>query len=460
MADMDALRDRIDELAMNPNRPGHRSMTVNRLYDLLVAECGGIAPVGRGNFYRWFGQERARPSAMLLECVPGFAKILGVETYELYAAAELLPPELDLSMSLMDAARRMRNASYDATRAITSARLATSGESIVADRILHAKLDYQISIWPVVRGHVRPLHLHSLIALRPLEPGHSKRRNRTAEIEAMPLRARRNHLRYEVIGDRHWRQLGLMWREEDVEWNLGRVPLTIEMPIEERNRIADDVPPGLTARRILVLGLPWGHAELMAALLAGALHFGSLDLRYQGFSLEDERAELMRFCIDRLRESRDHLVWAIAQRSDVMAELAPEIVKCSRDSLVVVVSYGQRMRAAAARVFGTRVAYIDRAQRELDQVSVELNRNGPLIRAHLDDADVGDRAVDRNLVADAVRLLTAQVLNLIYDHRCGPPAERWGGRFPDVLDGSRHRARIPGSTSSARWVDQGELSLG
>ena len=181
----------------------------------------------------------------------------------------------------------MRQASRLIFRVLADAAVPSSGEAIIADRILHHKLDYQIAIWPVVRGHSRPLHLHSLIALRPLEPDHSKQRKMTADIERMPLYERRDHIRHHVISDGIWRSFGMMWREPDNEWNLGKVPLTIELPIEERNRPSLDeiVFPELQVSRILVLGPPWGHAELMAALLADALRFGSLDLRYQGFTI-------------------------------------------------------------------------------------------------------------------------------------------------------------------------------
>jgi hypothetical protein len=87
--------------------------------------------------------------------------------------------------------------------------------------------------------------------------------------------------------------------------------------------------------------------------------------------------------------------------------------------------------------------------------------------AHLDDADVCPptglpRAgvVDRNLVADAMRHLTAQVLNLLYDHRCGPAAAQWGDQFDDVRDAGRRRARIPDSASWARWFEVDELAAG
>ena len=202
---------------------------------------------------------------------------------------------------------------------------------------------------------------------KPLEPDHSKQRKKTANIERMPLHERRDHIRYNVISDGIWRSFGMMWREADAQWNLGKVPLTIELPIEERNRPTLDeiVFPELQVSRLLVLGPPWAHAELMAALLADALRFGSMDLRYQGFLPATNRhEEKRRFCVDRLREAREQLVWAIGEGPRLMSELTPdpEVRARPRNALVVVLSYGQRMRLQAARVFDERVRWIDEAQ--------------------------------------------------------------------------------------------------
>jgi hypothetical protein len=470
---MNTLRDRILALASDTSRAGHFSLSTNSLYERLVAWHGRRReqpPISRGLFYRWFGAELASPSHQLLECIPAFAALFGVEEYELFAAAGLLRPGLDAPLTIASAARQVRQASRLISRVLTEAAVPSSGEAIIADRILHHKLDYQVSIWPVVRGHARPLHLHSLIALQPLEPDHSKQRKKTADIERLPLHERRDHIRYNVISDGIWRAFGMMWRETDARWNLGKVPLTIELPIEERSRASLDeiVFPELRVSRILVLGPPWAHAELMAALIADALRFGSMDLRYQGFPpTENRREEKRRFCVDRLREARDQLVWAIGEGPQLMSELTPELLKYGRaaDSLVIVLSYGQSMRSQAARVFDETVRWIDRSQEHLQYVALELNRVQPIICASLDDADVCTPAglpragvVDRNLVADAMRHLTAQVLNLLYDHRSGPAVEHWGDRFDDVRDTGRRRARIPEAASWARWYAVEELT--
>src|SRR6185312_10181518 len=124
MADMYALRDRILQLAMDQRRSGYVTSTTNSLYDRLAGwyrERGEIVPISRTAFYRWFGTELAPPSHQLLECVPGFATIFGVEEFELFAAARLLRPGLDAPLTIASAARQVRQASRLIARVLTEA---------------------------------------------------------------------------------------------------------------------------------------------------------------------------------------------------------------------------------------------------------------------------------------------------------------------------------------------------
>ena len=78
MADMNAVRDRILELAADKSRPGYVTPTTNNLYERLAAcyrQRDETVPISRTLFYRWSGSELGGPSHQLLECVPGFAAI-------------------------------------------------------------------------------------------------------------------------------------------------------------------------------------------------------------------------------------------------------------------------------------------------------------------------------------------------------------------------------------------------
>ena len=121
---MDALRDRILELATDKSRAGYVPSSTNNLYDRLTAwysRRDETIPIGRSLFYRWFGAQPVKPSHQLLECVPGFAALLGVEEYELFAAACLPPPGLDAPLTIASAARQVRQASRLIARVLNEA---------------------------------------------------------------------------------------------------------------------------------------------------------------------------------------------------------------------------------------------------------------------------------------------------------------------------------------------------
>ena len=126
---MNALRDRILELATDGTRAGYVSPTTNSLYERLAAwyrQRGEVAPISRALFYKWFGASPGSPSHQLLEWVPGFAALLGVEEYELFAAAGLLRPGLDAPLTIASAARQVRQASRLISRVLTEAAVPSS----------------------------------------------------------------------------------------------------------------------------------------------------------------------------------------------------------------------------------------------------------------------------------------------------------------------------------------------
>lgn len=453
--------------------------TPNDLYARVSLHHDGHPPVSRGTFYTWFpadpeqGATKA-PSQSMLECVPAFAAVLDIPEHELWQAAGVLPPSMTAPLAIASAAHEIRAAHRQVRKTLAESGLSTAGEALVVDRILHAQLDYRMEVWPVVRGERKQLHLHSWIVLTPIGAEHeSTRRLRTQLLEAGDAGDRRRYIREKVISESLWRTLGLKWRDNVPEkyLGLGADPLFIEIPVEERNR---PVPrtrmhDRLQVARVLVLGAPWAHAELMAALLADALAFGSTDLRYIGFQPEREAEEKERFCRERLAEGPARYVQAIGQRSDMMRRLRPDIVRSAPGQLVVVLTYGPAVAefvASQAFVPHTelrkRRAYIADAGKLLDEMAVELSGLTDVVRVHIADGDVvsqtpgtGRPVIDRHRMSDAVRNLTAQVLNLVYDHKHGPGIPLWGDRFDDLRLGDDPHARIPLGDSTVEWMPRG-----
>lgn len=82
-----------------------------------------------------------------------------------------------------------------------------------------------ITIWPIVRGYSKEIHLHSWIVLEPVEPVEpvmSRRRFSMTMLSSMDEDGQRQYIRRSVITETLWRSLGLRWRTESgPEWPYG-----------------------------------------------------------------------------------------------------------------------------------------------------------------------------------------------------------------------------------------------
>ncbi|WP_181782753.1 hypothetical protein [Pseudonocardia pini] len=460
MGSFNLLRDEIVHLM--ESGPG---WTRNRLYAEIERRTDGNPPISRATFFRWFGSPPRDATAELLACVPVLAQILDTREHVLYHLAGILPVELEASMTLASAARDFRIASRAASRALSQVGLSTAGEALIVDRILHHKLDYRITVWPVVRGTSNPLHLRSWVAIQPVEPMIGRQRPRTAAIERRPVRDRREHFRYEVITDGLWRSLGLRWRDPlPIEWPYPNDPpdLLVEMAVEERDRDRPD-PRRATfdPARILVLSAVWGHVEPLVSTLADALQWGSYDLRNQGFSFLDEDTEKIQFCRETLAEAAPHYVWAIAEPASVTRALRKEIEAAADTHRIVWVSYGELFARTAARAFRLRPAAVAASRRAVRDVVARLNTRHEILHVHYADDDLrfedrGKESLDRNLLVDHVRYTAGEILNHLHDHG-GPPITAWGPRFDDLRRGSNRYAHVPPRGTTVRLLERGSV---
>jgi hypothetical protein len=454
MANVLAVRERIEALC----QARYGKFTTSDLYARLSRHHGGNPPVSRAALYSWFGSG-GEPKQAMLECIPSFAAMFGVSERHLLQVAEVIPQDLGIEASVHD----LRIAHRSIQKALGDAGFSSAGEALVIDRIMHHKLDYRIEVWPVVRGASRPVHLHSWILLQPLSPAESSMRLATVILEGQDPAQRRRYIRQTVITDGLWRALGLQWRDRlPPEYAyLEPEPLFIEVPVEERNRPVPDEPvfPHLRTTRVLVLGSAWSHAELMVALMADAVGFGSLDLRYLSLPPGHDVERRIRYCRARLAEARSRNAWAIAQRSDVLRSLRDDIVETAGPGqLVVLMSLGDRLREFAADALGTKLGYLDDTETVVDELGSALDGKCDIARVHVGDEDVLGPAgrsyppADvRDRMVDVVRHLTAGVLEQLYWYRGGPGMTRWGDRFEDLRVGSEERPELHFLDSSVSW---------
>jgi hypothetical protein len=460
VADLEALRDHINSLMRNHRPP----MSVHALYNAMqqVSTDGTDLP-GRTSFYGWF-KDGAQPKHVLLECVPALSVALGVDEYEFWRIARVLPPEVHSAAALLSAANNFRDTLRMMTRATMDAGLLSDGVAIVVDRVMNSDLDFRITIVPTLRGYAKKIHVHSWIGLEPAESSMGRLRLSAASLANKNPSQQREQIRRDVITEALWRSLGLRWRTEpgpELPYNLD-LDLCIEIPAEERNRlpaVESGIVPNISPDRILVLSAPFGHAELLAAFMGDGLGFGTVDLRYQGFRDPQSEGEVVRFCLDTITERSSRYVWSISEAASITSQIEEALVRAASSHLVVGISYGPVTRGLGAEIWGVRTADLIAADQVVSRIIRKINRRHPVVVVEYDEQDYlsGDsdktRQVDMSLLTDHVRYSAAEVMNLIYDKGNGPPASRWGDKFDDLIYGAGTKARIPGRSSQVRWCE-------
>lgn len=467
MADLDALRDHINNLMRNHRPP----MSVHALYNAIqqVSADGAELP-GRTSFYGWF-RDGAQPKHLLLECVPALSRALGVDEYEFWRIAKVLPPEVYSAAALLSAANDFRDTLRMMTRATMDAGLLSDGVAIVVDRVMNSDLDFRITILPTVRGYAKEIHVHSWIVLEPAEPaepGMSRLRESVSPLAGKSPVQQREQIRREVITEALWRSLGLRWRIEpgpELPYNFN-LDLCIEIPAEERNRLPATeagIVPHVIPDRILVVSAPFGHAELFAAFIGDGLGFGTVDLRYQGFRDPRSSQEVVQFCLDTIADRSSRYAWSISEAADILTEIEDAIVRAASNHLIVGISYGPVTRGLGAEIWGVRSADLIAADRVVSRILKKINASHPVVVVEYNEGDYlfGDSdktpQVDMNSLTDHVRYSAADAMNLIYDKCNGPPASHWGDKFDDLIYGAGTRARIPGRATRVRWCEPNTL---
>jgi hypothetical protein len=148
-------------------------------------------------------------------------------------------------------------------------------------------------------------------------------------------------------------------------------------------------------------------------------------------------------------------VWALAQRVDSMRELRADILAAAPGTLVVVLTYGERLADFAGHALKAKKLRPAQALRLVHSLADDLRELTDVVEVHLADDDVlsPEDRIDRHLVSDTIVDLTAEVLNQLSLYRDGPILPRWGDRFRHLRLGDEPRALdvLQGKASTVRW---------
>jgi hypothetical protein len=345
--------------------------------------------------------------ALLLELAGVLPAELGSVAYQLHAAREL--------RAGLDRVKHWVDQAIDISETPPAAQ--------VASTLLARSKDWAVSIRPALRGLRYRILQHTYFGVESLHTGALSADEARAEL-------------HRLISDLY-APYGLTWREQEAHDYDGHPSLLLKVPDHERPR-APSAPDAGAPTTVLVIGLPYAHAEFLGSFLACALGYGYADLRYgpeAPGSLTNEEARvhvMVRHAQQLLARPPQRYVWSLADHR-VLHHLGDDLAGAAVP-LVVVVEPGPKLRARGCEVW--KVPATEMAELHAALGRIIADPPWPLIHIPIDDADLlADGRVDRDLLVDAMVAAALKALTQLYRSHGGPPPSGWrplpgGARAP------------------------------
>jgi transcriptional regulator with XRE-family HTH domain len=356
------------------------------------------------------------------------AELTGVSQALQLELGNVLPPELRAEAHAMQVAGELRSALGEFEGVVSrAAELAFSDAGArLADILLaNSETPLQTTLRRAYRGSRHPLHLSTYVGVESID------REAYGEAELRRLVTR-------IVGQSA-RVFGARWREQEAhDWPRPRPSLILNIPQHERPR-----PPAPDASaavpNILMLGCPYAHAEYIGALLADALGYGYIDIRYSVPLSLDKTSADAEVTEARLEFARQLSANESATRRNVWSltdhRVLPELVTALPSAPVgcaIYVRSEDHLLARGAEIWGVRDSEMRELRAMLDALVAAAD--WPVFTVVLPDELLHNSAgtVDSDRIADVAMLAAVDIWLSLRSWRFVPDAVR--GRLASMFD--------------------------
>jgi transcriptional regulator with XRE-family HTH domain len=298
-----------------------------RMSNNAAAQAVGVSPA---TFSAWVNGA-TRPN---VEALPRIAEVTGVSLWRLHELAGYLPEDYSPATAVIEAVNHQRSFYQELRRwaARSEEAIGLSPAARAAGLIVDHDPGWQVTIRPNLKGIEYAVASNTLLGLV-----HTR-------TPAAPLHTARVALE-EAIGSK-LATLGLLWRGRTVPGWPDAPPLVLEVPEHERTRGRGAAPAPGFPPTILVVGVPYAHAELVGSLLAEAIDYGYLNMRTEacihgelGMGASAAEVEAATAQLVRLHRHQGpsllHTVWTCSY-PEAVAELSERDLLASRTHVLHV----------------------------------------------------------------------------------------------------------------------------
>ena len=384
-----------------------------------------------------------------LSLLPRIAELTGLTHAIQLELGGVLPPAMRAEAHAIQVTSELRSAVGTIAEAVAHAgelAFSDAGARLAGILLSEEGADLQVTLRRAYRGRRYPVHLSTYVGVQRIH------------VDSREDDAALRHRVTQIVGESA-RAFGAQWREQDPhDWPEPRPNLILNVPQHERPR-----PPAATALGaapdILMLGCPYAHAEYIGALLADALGYGYLDVRYSApmpldLAPDDPAVTAARIgFVGALTAddaaTRKH-VWSVTDHRvlpAVTASLAGADIAC-----VIYVRSGDRLLARGGEIWNVPLEEMIRLRATLDELAetapwsvLILSLPDELLAgeaaddtddAGTDDAGTGDAGtgIDRDRIADVATVAAADAWRHMHSYGFVPGAAAAGGRLRTMFD--------------------------
>jgi transcriptional regulator with XRE-family HTH domain len=356
------------------------------------------------------------------------AALTGVSHAVQLELGNVLPRELRSEAHAMQVADELRSSIglvADALGRAAELAFSDAGARLAGILLADSEVPLQVTLRRAYRGSRYPVHLSTYVGVAEVGSEHY-------DDEALRRQVTR------IIGQSA-RVFGARWREQDAhDWPPPHPNLILNVPQHERPR-----PPTLNVTsavpNLLMLGCPYAHAEYIGALLADALGYGYIDVRYSvPLPLDstptdpgntDSRVEFFRNLVADESLVR-HNVWSLTDH-----RVIPQIVLDLKEGPVgcaIYVRSGDHLLERGSQVWGVPLGEMLELRGMLDELA--SSAEWPVMTVVMPDELLGDSSgkIESNRIADVAMMAAVDVWMEL--HRCRFVSDAINGRLASMFD--------------------------
>lgn len=356
------------------------------------------------------------------------AELTGVSHAVQLELGNVLPRELRSEAHAMQVADELRGSIGQVADVLgRAAELAFSdpGARLAGILLADSAVPLQVTLRRAYRGNRYPVHLSTYVGVEEIGSEHYDDEALRRQVTS-------------IIGQSA-RVFGARWREQDAhDWPPPHPKLILNVPQHERPR-----PPASNVisavPNILMLGCPYAHAEYIGALLADALGYGYIDVRYSvplpldrtptDSVVIDSRVEFFRRLATDESLARHH-VWSLTDHR-VIPEIALDLKKAPVGCAIYVRSEDHLLERGS-QVWGVPFSEMLELRRMLDELISAVE--WPVLTVVMPDELLSDNygKIESNRVADVAMMAAVDVWIGLQRGRFVPDTLR--GRLASMFD--------------------------